>query len=102
MKLPVVKPPASHLPPLTLYSRPGCHLCEQAEEHLQQLGFVYRVQDISADPALLERYGDHIPVLARNDHDLLRGVLSRPRLSALKLRLLQELDAEKAPGTKKE
>lgn len=81
------------LPPLTLYSRPGCHLCEQAEEHLRALGFEYAACDISADPALTARYGWHIPVLALGERELLRGVMSRARLAGLKLRLLAEREA---------
>ncbi|SEJ75135.1 Glutaredoxin-like domain [Deinococcus reticulitermitis] len=78
------------LPVLTLYSRPGCHLCEQAEEHLRALGLSYAVRDISGDAALTARYGWHIPVLALGERELLRGVLSRSRLAQLKLRLLAE------------
>lgn len=85
------------LPPLTLYSRPGCHLCEQAEEHLRALGFDYAVQDISGDAALTARYGWHIPVLTLGERELLRGVLSRPRLAQLKLRLLAEGKSAEPP-----
>ena len=52
---------------LTIFSRPGCHLCEEMK------GVVARVArrvplsldeiDISTDPALEERYGLEIPVL---------------------------------------
>lgn len=81
----------TRLPTLTLYHRPGCHLCEQAQAHLDELGFVYRPCDISGDAALTALHGDHIPVLALGERVLLRGVLSRSRLSTLKLRLLREL-----------
>lgn len=77
-------------PTLTLYSRPGCHLCEQAAEHLEQLGLPYQVVDIRSDAALTEAYGDHIPVLAQGERELMRGVLSRNRLTTLKLMLLNE------------
>ena len=83
----------TRLPTLTLYHRPGCHLCEQAQAHLDELGFTYRLHDISGDAALTARHGDHIPVLALGDRVLLRGVLSRSRLSTLKLRLLREQEA---------
>ena len=52
---------------LTLYSKPGCHLCEQAEADLQRLARRYPHQlqtvDITQDPLLLERYGERIPVV---------------------------------------
>jgi glutaredoxin len=52
---------------LTLYSKPGCHLCEEAEADLQRLARRYPHQlqtvDITQDPLLLERYGERIPVV---------------------------------------
>lgn len=80
----------SRLPPLTLYTRRGCHLCEQAEERLLLLDFAYTPVDVDTDPTLRARYGDDVPVLATGERVLLRGVLSRARLSELKLRLLRE------------
>lgn len=53
---------------LYLYGTAGCHLCEQAEELLQPFVaagvFGLKLVDISADEALVERYGVRIPVLA--------------------------------------
>lgn len=52
---------------LTLYSKPGCHLCEQAEADLGRLARRYphqlRTVDITQDPLLLEQYGERIPVV---------------------------------------
>jgi glutaredoxin len=52
---------------LTLYSKPGCHLCEQAEADLRRLARRHPHQlqkvDITQDPVLLARYGERIPVL---------------------------------------
>ena len=52
---------------VTLYSKPGCHLCESAEEVLDGLQTRYphvlRVVDITTDAGLLERYGERIPVV---------------------------------------
>ena len=53
---------------LVLYSRPGCHLCEQALEQLVALhGEGYRFElvevDIESDDALLRRMLERIPVL---------------------------------------
>jgi glutaredoxin len=51
---------------VTLYSRPGCHLCDDAREVIARvcadLGTSYQEVDISADPALQHRYGEQIPV----------------------------------------
>lgn len=52
---------------LTLYTSPGCHLCEQAEEMLDYLGVIFTAVDISNDVDLVRKYGVRIPVLQRSD-----------------------------------
>ncbi len=52
---------------LVLYSTSHCHLCEQAEALLAQLGIEAEHVDIVDDDALLERYGTRIPVVQRAD-----------------------------------
>ncbi len=53
---------------LTVYSKPDCHLCDEAMtllERLQaELGFELAEQDISGDDALLRAYFERIPVVA--------------------------------------
>ncbi|GMA15107.1 glutaredoxin family protein [Deinococcus metallilatus] len=90
----------SSLPTLTLYTRAGCHLCEQAEVGLRALDYRYEPVDVDRDPALKARYGDDVPVLVLAQADgpgrvLLKGVLSRGRLSALKLQLLRGAQANR-------
>jgi len=56
---------------LVLYSRPGCHLCEQALEQLVALqGEGYRFElrevDIESDETLLRGMLERIPVLELN------------------------------------
>ncbi|MDD2701224.1 MAG: glutaredoxin family protein [Sideroxydans sp.] len=53
---------------LVLYSTSHCHLCEQAEALLAQLGVEAEHIDIVDDDALLERYGTCIPVVKRADN----------------------------------
>ena len=52
---------------LTLYSRPGCHLCDEMKAVVQHVGrtipFELKEIDISSDPALEAEYGLEIPVL---------------------------------------
>lgn len=48
---------------LTLYSRPGCHLCEVAAEALERIGEPYEEIDITGDRELEAEYGDRIPVI---------------------------------------
>lgn len=54
-------------PTLILYGTDGCHLCDEAELLLRQLGLQWQGVDIVDDETLLERYGTSIPVLARSD-----------------------------------
>lgn len=50
-----------------VYSRPGCHLCHEAEEALaryqRRFGFTMNVVDISGDEALTQAHGESIPVV---------------------------------------
>ena len=52
----------------TLYTKPGCHLCEQALADLERLRRRYphelRLVDITSDPELMRAYGERIPVLS--------------------------------------
>ena len=52
---------------LTLFSSPGCHLCEQAEDIVDYVGVSFAVVDISSDVDLVRQYGIRIPVLKRAD-----------------------------------
>ena len=52
---------------LTLYSRPGCHLCDDMKAVVERVAgsrpITIEIVDISADPQLEARYGLEIPVL---------------------------------------
>jgi thiol-disulfide isomerase/thioredoxin len=54
---------------LTLYSRPGCHLCDEMKAVVQRASravdasIIVEEIDISTDPELEARYGLEIPVL---------------------------------------
>jgi len=75
---------------LTLYGKPGCHLCHEARDAVKrvlldrELGL--EEVDITLDPGLFARYGERIPVLELDgeilfefvvDEDLLQGRLDR-------------------------
>ena len=51
---------------VTLYSRPGCHLCDDARAIIErvcaEVGTSYVEVSIDDDPALQERFGEEIPV----------------------------------------
>jgi glutaredoxin len=52
---------------VTLYTRPGCHLCEEAKTAiapvLREFAGVLREVNIDKDAVLKERYGLDIPVI---------------------------------------
>ena len=52
---------------VTLYTRPGCHLCGEAKTAitplLREFGASLREVNIDDDPVLRERYGWEIPVI---------------------------------------
>ena len=75
---------------LTLYSRPGCHLCEEMKKQvaplIKEFGARLREVNIDLDPILRQRYNEEVPVLflgarkvAKYTVDLkqLRGQLER-------------------------
>lgn len=53
-------------PRVTLYSRPGCHLCDEARAVIEtvcaELGESYTEISILGDPELVDRYAEEIPV----------------------------------------
>ena len=56
----------SRLPTVTLYGRPGCHLCDEAREMLRGLAdgrFAIAEVDIDSNPALLREMLELIPVI---------------------------------------
>jgi glutaredoxin len=74
---------------VTLYGRPGCHLCDDAHAVLERLQAVepFRLEeiDIEGDDALHVRYLERIPVVALDGEELFdffvdeRALLARLR-----------------------
>ena len=54
---------------LVLYTRADCHLCDLAEDMLEQCQANWYPVDIETDLELIRKYGSHIPVLMRPDVD---------------------------------
>jgi glutaredoxin len=69
---------------VTLYGKPGCHLCEQAREVVLSVRlereFELAEVDVSLDPGLNREYGERIPVLAVNGEDAFEYVVDRQGL----------------------
>ena len=55
---------------LVLYSRPGCHLCDDARVVLERIGEPFDEIDIESDDELLKRYLERIPVIALDGQEL--------------------------------
>jgi glutaredoxin len=54
-------------PRITLYTKPGCHLCDDAKTVIEristQTGAGWIDIDIASDPDLMDQYGEMIPVI---------------------------------------
>jgi glutaredoxin len=65
-------------PRVTLYGKPGCHLCDVARTVVARvcsdLGEQYVEVDITTDPELMRRFGEEIPVtfVDGSQHDFWR------------------------------
>jgi glutaredoxin len=62
---------------LTLYSKPGCHLCEAVRSLLEELqpdhDFAIEEIDITANAELFALYRCEVPVLLKNGSEVARG-----------------------------
>lgn len=65
-------------PRVLLLGRAGCHLCDDAREVIERvtadLGIAWAERDVDDDPALVERYGEQVPVtfVDGRQHDFFR------------------------------
>ena len=55
---------------VTIYTRPGCHLCDEAKASIHAAGcddeFTLEEINIDSHPQLVQRYGHDIPVVLIN------------------------------------
>lgn len=58
---------------VVLYTRPGCHLCDDAHAVLLRHGLTPREVNIDTDPELRARYTDWVPVVEINGQERFRG-----------------------------
>jgi glutaredoxin len=62
------------VPRVTLYGKPGCHLCDDARAVVERVRrerpFELREIDVSLDPELFREYGERIPVLELDGEEL--------------------------------
>jgi glutaredoxin len=78
-------------PTLTLYSRPGCHLCDDARAVLERVRaratFSLQEVDITTDDDLHRRYLERIPVVTLGDEELFEFFVDEAALEARLYRL---------------
>ena len=69
---------------VTVYSRPGCHLCVEAVTRLEglreELGFDLHELDIEADEQLQRAFFERIPVVVLDGEELCEYFLDEPLL----------------------
>ena len=69
---------------LTLYGKPGCHLCEGAGAVVRGVAARRGVEvvevDVTLDPVLERRYGDRIPVVVLDGEELFELFVDRVAL----------------------
>jgi glutaredoxin len=66
-----------------LYTRVGCHLCDDAADLLRQHGFAVDERDIDLDEQLRERYDTCVPVVFINGKERFRGRINPLLLTRL-------------------
>ena len=66
-----------------LYTRQGCHLCDDAREVLERHGLTPRAVDIDADPDLVAKYTDCVPVVVIDGRERFRGRVNEVLLRRL-------------------
>lgn len=66
-----------------VYTRSGCHLCEEAKAVLEAHGLAPQQLDIDQDPDLRERYHDCVPVVVIDGVERFRGRVDKILLRRL-------------------
>jgi glutaredoxin len=61
------------MPRVVLYTRSGCHLCDDAQRLLEAHGLVPECIDVDRDPRLREQFGDYVPVVEIDGRVCFRG-----------------------------
>lgn len=73
---------------VTIYTRPGCHLCEEAKSAivplLREFRATLREINVDEDPALAERYGWDVPVILIGERE---AAMHRVNLAHFRKRL---------------
>jgi glutaredoxin len=83
---------------VTIYSRQGCHLCDEMKAVVERVGQSVAIAveeiDVSTDPVLEARYGGEVPVLLVGDTKA-----AKYRVTEAELRRILSAKAGRAGGT---
>ncbi len=71
------------MPNVVLYTRTGCHLCDDALAILLRFGLTPRLVDIDADPQLREQYNECVPIVEIDGKERFRGRINEVLLARL-------------------
>ena len=71
---------------VTIYTRPGCHLCDEMKREILRAGcadrYIFEEVNIENDAALLSDYRDEIPVLQIDGVEAFRHRLTAEEFKA--------------------
>ena len=74
-------------PHVIVYSRPGCHLCDEAKHAILSAGchdlFTFGEINIESDPELLKKYKYDIPVVTLNGTEVFRHRVDKQKFREL-------------------
>jgi glutaredoxin len=70
-------------PAVILYTRQGCHLCDDAKEALRSCGLSPQEIDIDEHPDLRARYDECVPVVVMDGVERFRGHVDKVLLRRL-------------------
>lgn len=68
---------------VVLYTRQGCHLCDDACDVLVNHGLSPQSVDIDADPELVAKYTECVPVVVIDGRERFRGRINEVLLKRL-------------------
>jgi glutaredoxin len=72
---------------IRIYSKPGCHLCDEAKEAIQRvtkrLPIEIEVINIEEDPELLNQYRYDIPVIFLDDRKIFKYRVDEEKLKRI-------------------
>ena len=74
-------------PHVIVYSRPGCHLCDEAKHAIRSADcddlFTFAEINIESDPELLKKYKYDIPIVTLDGREIFRHRVDKQKFAEL-------------------